>query len=148
MSSTRIEKSTNYIFLNGKNSESRKRTTFSDCVYEVHRSTRVYGLMPFSFARKNGEIVGSRVGVLDFFWFIVSLAMYGYLIYCTPFKVPWQWQVSPILRYEHYLQLTGGLIRIIFTILLDMYNRHRITRIVMDLIDFDKVVVCFSLMLK
>lgn len=132
------QKSPNYLFRKSKTTKSRKKTTFSDCVYEIYRTSRVFGLLPFSLVFKNHEIVGTRVSALDCIWFIVSLTIYANLIYFASFELPWQMPL--LLHYEHYIQLTSGLIRIMLSIILDMYNRQRIAQIIVDLIDFDKMV--------
>lgn len=121
--------------------ENRKKSNklaYADSVRSVHLVSRIFGFTPFSFVIKNGEILGARIGTFDFLWLIISLAIYAFLIYSCPYDLPLPFEVSPALVYEHYMQLITGLSKAIFTIILDVFNRHRIASILIDLYRFDQ----------
>lgn len=127
-----------------KNKAKSNKLAFADSVRSIHLVSRIFGFTPFSFVFKNGEILRARVGSLDFLWLIISLTIYAILIYTCPYKLPLLFQASPALIYEHYIQLVLGLSKAIVTIILDLFNRHRITNILIDLNRFDKRVSLFS----
>lgn len=141
LSSMNFQLPPNYMFWKRKASRSEEKTTFSDCVYQFYLTSRVYGLMPFALVYKNGEIRAARVGLFDLLWFIVSLTIYGNLIYFAPSNTPWRSHMPPGLVFEHHLQIIIGLIRTMFAIIVDMHNRHTFVRIIVDLINFDKKVI-------
>lgn len=127
-----------------RNNLKSNKFTFADSVRSIHLVSRVFGFLPFSFAVKNGEILRAQVHIIDFLWFITSLSIYATWIYTCPSRLPASFGASPALVYEHYMQLIGGLLKTMFTIILDMVNRHRITRVIIDLNRFDMQVSCRS----
>lgn len=135
----------NFFFCRRQESKCQKKTTFSDSIYQVYITARCYGLLPFSFTYKNGVVVAARVGTLDILLFITSLAFYMALIYLTPYRNKWISSISPILVHEHYIQLIIGLVRTILSIVLDMCNRKRIARIIVDVNTFDEQVIFFPI---
>lgn len=114
-----------------------KIATFLDCIWLIRFVSRIFGFSPFSFAYRNGKVVGTRVNVFDMVWFAISLAVRIILIYYLPCNLPQNWNTSPALLYEHYLQLFSGLMCGIFTTISDMYNRNRITNIYLNINRFD-----------
>ena len=121
-----------------------KKFTFFDSIRSIHSVSRIFGFTPFSVVMEDGEILGARVGIVDFLWFIVCLTIYAFVIYTCPYKLPLPFSASPALVHEHYVQITMDLSRAILTMILDMYNRHRIVNILIDLYRFDERVSCFQ----
>lgn len=125
-----------------RNKAKSNKLAFSDSVRSIHLVSRFFGFTPFSFVIKNGEILRARVGNIDFLWFIICLTIYAFLIYSCPHELPLIFEASPALIQEHYIQLITGLFKAIVTIILDMFNRHRIANILIDLNRFDNRVSC------
>lgn len=145
-----IELATDFTFRRKqkfKNEIKSKKFTFTDGVRTIHLVSRFFGFTPFSFVYKNGKIVRARVGIIDLLWFIYCLTFYAFLIYTSPFELPMTFDASPALVYEHYIQLIVGLSKAIFTIILDMINRHRFAKIFVDLSRFDMQVSCIQIIL-
>lgn len=135
-----IEIATDFTFRQRKKLKSKlesNKFTFADSVRSIILVSRFFGFTPFSFAIKNGKISGARVRNIDLLWFVICLTIYATLIYTCPFRLPTSFAASSALVYEHYMQLIGGLFKAMFTIILDMINRHRITGILIDLNRFD-----------
>lgn len=123
-----------------RNDKKSNELTFFNNVRLMHKISRFYGFVPFSFLIKNGEISGARVGIFDLTWLIVCLTIYAHLIYTCPNESPTPFQLSPALVFEYSTQLISGLSRAMLIIILEFFNRHRIVKILIDLNQFDKQV--------
>lgn len=54
--------------------------------------------------------------------------------------MPVQWQMSPAMMYEHYVQTVTGLIKLMIAVIFDMYNRNKVNNVIVDLSHFDEEV--------
>lgn len=117
-------------------------SNFHICISPIRKLSRTFGLLPFTIQfDSNGKIEKSSVSVFDAIWFVTSIVLnLGFLYLILPtLKVPSDHPSSILL-------IIGGMISIIgyamsaLSIVFDMLNRKRITRIFDDLFAFDKKV--------
>lgn len=116
---------------------------FYHLVQPILYASRIFGFMPFSFKfNAKSEVSGCTVNVRDFIWFLFSLFIYislAYLCGCT-FNVP-NVEHSFILFGGNHAVVIFGLMCGVFDVIFDMFNRKRLTDIIMKINTFDKEVI-------
>lgn len=107
--------------------------------YPVYLSSRIFGFLPCSvlYNRKNGA-TKVIVTFVDAIWFIVSLALYtSAMIFNVIYNYHGVLTESVIIIIGGRLLLLTGNLNAIFSILMDMYHRHEIWKIIRHCHEFD-----------
>lgn len=110
--------------------------------YPVYLASRIFGFLPCTilYNRKNGS---SKIVVTftDVLWFIISLALYtSAMIFNMFYNYHALLTESVIIIIGGRLLLLTGNLNAIFSILMDMYHRHEIWKIIQHCHQFDKEV--------
>lgn len=107
----------------------------------VYIYLRIFGLWPFSvqFDRKNRSS-SIHVTKLDLLWIVAAVAVYLIFLYIYEFfnNSPTSFSFI-IVRLSKITQLCDFII-VIFSIFLDLINRHRIWQLILNFNDFDQEV--------
>lgn len=110
--------------------------------YPVYLSSRIFGFLPCTilYNRKNGS-TKVVVTFIDALWFMISLTLYASAII---FNVIYNYHAllteSIIIIIGGRLLLLTGNLNAIFCILMDMYHRHEIWKIIQNCHEFDREV--------
>lgn len=115
---------------------------FYHLVQPNHYASRIFGFVPFSFKfNTKHEVSGCKVKIRDFIWFLVSLFIYISLAFLGLYtlSVP-NIEHSYILFVGNHVVVIFGLICGVFDIIFDMFNRNRLTDIILKINSFDKKV--------
>lgn len=121
-------------------------------IWWIYVMSRVFGLMPFSVdyvvKEKRSKV---HVSVFDWLRFFITIFIYAYLIsYSISFDIE-RMPTTPMEFYLSVLLLACSCILVLSSIIMDMFNRKRIWKIMINLNVFDREVnptgfyaICFS----
>lgn len=122
----------------------KKANTFNffDCVRPVYRTGRLFGLLPFTLNyTSNGEIDSCSLRITDILWFLISVAI------CIIFSLLGYSALSPTQDIRTTILLLGGRLVLIsgvslagISIIIDIFNRHRLVELVKAINLFDQEV--------
>lgn len=120
----------------------KRLTDFYDFIRPVYIFCRIFGLLPFRInCDSNHNIKSTSVGAYDIAWFLISISINLTFIYLIlPSIKPSNEFRSSVLYVGGRLILLVGYILATLSIILDLFNRNRITGILMDFYSFDKKV--------
>lgn len=107
----------------------------------IYVIARVFGFLPFSVEYNEKQKISKvHVTILDVFWFIFAIAIYAMVIVSSAVHHYAKASFSGIeILATILITIEGGLIAII-SIVMDMFNRKRIFRIMIKLNEFDEEV--------
>lgn len=117
-----------------------RKFDFYHAFMPLYTFSRLFGYMPFSIVRSlNGNILTSKVTVLDLIWFFITIVWYFLLaaIATKNLRLPQDPNESLTINVGDHLLLIVGLLLGIFSIIMDMFNRNKIVKIVQNFNTFD-----------
>lgn len=114
----------------------------------IYFMSRIIGILPFSIKRNRyGEMIGSHVSFLDFFWFVTSIV--GFIA----ISVSCYFIMKPMMTTSN-LAIAGLSLVFIFAfayfgvvVILNMLNRNRFILIVKIIEAFDQKVICIEIII-
>lgn len=117
-----------------------RKFDFYHAFMPLYTFSRLFGYMPFSIVRSlNGNILTSKVTVLDLIWFFIAIVWYFLLaaIATKNLRLPQDPNESLTINVGDHLLLIVGLLLGIFSIIMDMFNRNKLVKIVQNFNTFD-----------
>lgn len=116
---------------------------FYDCVKPIYRTGRFVGLLPFTLNyTSNGEIDSCSLSLIDIFWFVISIVI------CITFSLLGYLKLTPTQDTRTTILLIGGRLLVIsgvflagISTIIDMFNRHRLVKLVKAINSFDQEVI-------
>lgn len=128
----------------------KKRSKDSNFAYvfrPVHYTSRIVGLLPFSFVyESNGEIKDSKIRIFDWFWFIMCISVYTLIIYSGLAHI----NLSKGPLDNTFIVYLGSDLNVItcfcstvINIVYQMCNRSKLVEILKSFTMFDKEVLNF-----
>lgn len=115
---------------------------FYHVVQPIYYASRIFGFLPFSFKfNAKSEVSGCKVKIVDYIWFLFSLCNYISWAYLCWFSlsVP-NIEHSYVLFVGNHVVVVFGLVCGVFDAIFDIFNRNRLTDIIMKINTFDKEV--------
>lgn len=120
-----------------------KNLNFAHSFRPIYYCSRVFGLTPFSIIYdSDDEVQMPKVGVLDSFWFVVSICLYLIMAYSSYHQMI----VNQYQSIPNVLVIGGYMISILSLIFgavivgIDMWSRFRLVDVLKKITTFDKEV--------
>lgn len=140
----------NTIFLSSKikqkitflNNKPKKPLTFAQCIHPIYVISRLFGLLPFSVhLNSNGNVERARIKIFDIAWFLCAISINLFLAYFILTRKKNSLEIeSKVLMIGNYIIFSITFIMAPLSIILDMFNRHRLVKMFKDIMEFDKTV--------
>lgn len=119
----------------------KKRLNFYDSIKPAFGISRVFGLLMFRIrTNPNGQIEKVDVDAIHSIWFVASITLNLILFYFlenSPRSKVGHDSTSLILLVDQFVWISQ-LLMCLVSIILSMINRHRFSKIVQDVMIFDK----------
>lgn len=122
---------------------------FFHCVQPVYYVSRFFGFAPFTFkCNSKGEVIGSEVKAFDLIWFFISLTSYCAVAYaCTRILRLPRLDASFVLIAGNQMLLIASILNGAFAVAFDMYNRHRLVELTIQMTEFDREIKSLGILI-